>query len=84
MFASIRIGDAVKQRVLTVPSSAILTEGDRSYLLVEESAGRFSRRQVRSGREIEGSTVVEDGLHANDRVVTSGVLLLSNLEGSKP
>jgi cobalt-zinc-cadmium efflux system membrane fusion protein len=84
MFASIRIADAVKQRVLTVPSSAILTEGDRSYLLVEESAGRFSRGQVRSGREIEGSTVVEDRLHANDRGVTSGVLLLSNLEVSKP
>jgi cobalt-zinc-cadmium efflux system membrane fusion protein len=85
MFARIRVGDAVKQRVVTVPSSAILTEGDRSFVLVEESPGRFARRQVKNGAEIDGNTaVVQEGLRTNERVVTTGVLLLSSAEGSKP
>jgi cobalt-zinc-cadmium efflux system membrane fusion protein len=83
MFARIRVGDAVKQKVITVPSNAILTEGERSYVLVEESSGRFRRREVKSGREVETNTVVESGLRPNDRVVTSGVLLLNSAE-SKP
>jgi cobalt-zinc-cadmium efflux system membrane fusion protein len=83
MFARIRVGDAVKQKVVTVPSNAILTEGERSHVLVEESAGHFRRREVKSGREVDGNTVVESGLRPGDRVVTSGVLLLNSAE-AKP
>ena len=77
MFARVRIGDAMNRKVLAVPSTAILTENDRSVVLVEDSLGRFRPRQVKSGREIGGYTVVDEGLRPNDRVVTSGVLLLS-------
>lgn len=83
MFAHIRVGEAVKRKVVTVPSNAILTEGERSFVLIEEAAGRFRRREVKSGREVEGSTVIETGLHPNERVVTVGVLLLSSAEGNK-
>jgi cobalt-zinc-cadmium efflux system membrane fusion protein len=83
MFARVRVGEAVKQKVVTVPSNAILTEGARSFVLVEESAGRFARREVKAGREIAGDTAV-DGVTPSDRVVTSGVLLLNSAEGSKP
>jgi cobalt-zinc-cadmium efflux system membrane fusion protein len=85
MFASIRVGDAVKQKVVTVPASAILTEGERTFVLVEQSPGRFNRRQVKSGPPADSNTaVVQEGLRPNDRVVTTGVLLLSSAEGSKP
>ena len=78
MFASIRIGNTNKRKVAIVPSTAILTQGRDSFVLSEESAGRFQRRQVKSGREIQGFTVIEDGLTSSDRVVTSGPLLLSS------
>jgi RND family efflux transporter MFP subunit len=78
MFATIRIGSAAKRTVSTVPSNAVLTQGAESYVLVEESKGRFRKRQVKSGREIQGFTVVESGLSATDRVVSSGVLLLNS------
>jgi cobalt-zinc-cadmium efflux system membrane fusion protein len=84
MFARVRVGEAVKQKVMTVPSNAILTEGSRSFVLVEASGGKFVRREVKAGREIGGDTAVEEGLAPTDRVVTSGVLLLSSAEGSKP
>jgi multidrug efflux pump subunit AcrA (membrane-fusion protein) len=83
MFASVRIGDTVKRTVATVPSSAILSRGPDSFVLLEESAGRFRRRRVKAGRELEGYTAVEQGLEAGDRVVTSGVLLLDSEMGEK-
>ena len=83
MFASIRIGNTAKRKVATVPSTAVLTQGPDSFVLREESAGRFRRRQVRSGREIQGYTVIEDGLASSDRVVTTGALLLSNGLGGR-
>ena len=36
-----------------MPSNAILTEGEHSFVLIEEAAGRFRRREVKSGREIQ-------------------------------
>jgi cobalt-zinc-cadmium efflux system membrane fusion protein len=82
MFANIRVGRATRRKVLTVPSTALLTQGSDAFVMVEDSTGRFRRRQVIPGREIQGYNVIEKGLVANDRVVSSGVLLLSNgLEG---
>jgi cobalt-zinc-cadmium efflux system membrane fusion protein len=78
MFASIRIGHAAKHKVPTVPSTAVLTQGLNSFVLKEESEGLFRRQPVKSGRELHGYTVIEQGLAENDRVVTSGALLLSN------
>jgi cobalt-zinc-cadmium efflux system membrane fusion protein len=83
MFATIRIGGAAKRNVPVVPSTAVLTQGADSFVLVEESPGHFRRKPVKSGKEIQQYTVVEEGLGANDRVVTSGVLLLSTLLDTK-
>ena len=83
MFANIRIGGATKRNVPVVPSTAVLTQGADSYVLVEQSPGHFKRKAVKSGKEIQQYTVVEEGLTSDDRVVTSGVLLLSNLFDSK-
>jgi multidrug efflux pump subunit AcrA (membrane-fusion protein) len=78
MFARIRVGNATKEKVVLIPSQAILTEGEHSFVLVEEAAGQFRRREVKPGPEIGSNTAIRDGLRANERVVTSGVLLLSS------
>jgi cobalt-zinc-cadmium efflux system membrane fusion protein len=78
MFAAIRIGNAEKRKAAAVPSSAVLTQGQESFVLREESTGKFRRLAVKSGREIHGYTVIEQGLTSQDRVVTTGALLLSN------
>jgi len=83
MFADIRIGGTAQRKVPTVPSTAVLTQGAESFVLVEDTAGRFRRRRVKPGREIKGYTVVEDGLAGGNRVVTTGALLLSNGLGGK-
>ena len=45
--------------------------------MVEQSKGHFRRQTVKSGKEIQQHTVIEEGLTANDHVVTSGILMLN-------
>jgi RND family efflux transporter MFP subunit len=83
MFATIRIGGGLKRKVPTVPTPALITQGSDSYVLTEDSAGRFRKRKVKPARDANGYTIIEQGLTAGDRVVTSGVLLLTNMLGGK-
>src|SRR5262245_36839392 len=83
MFATIRIASAAKRTVSTVPSSAVLTRGAESFVLAEDSMGRFHKRKVKTIRDTQGYTIVEEGLTGGDRVVTSGVLLFSNMLPAK-
>jgi len=83
MFATIRITSAAKRTVSTVPSTAVLTRGTESFVLAEDSMGRFHKRKVKTVRDTQGYTIVEEGLTSRDRVVTSGVLLLSNMLPAK-
>src|SRR5262249_4347628 len=78
MFANIRIGKAVHQKVSAIPSTAVLSQGPQSYVLIEASPGKFRRHNVKTGHESQGLSIVEEGLHNGDRVVASGALLLSN------
>jgi cobalt-zinc-cadmium efflux system membrane fusion protein len=77
MFAKVRIGGTAKRSLPVVPSTAILTIGADSFVVVEESPGHFRRKAVKPGKEIQQYTVVEEGLIRDDRVVTSGVLMLN-------
>jgi cobalt-zinc-cadmium efflux system membrane fusion protein len=81
MFAKIKLGAAEAQSVPVVPASAVIAQNDQSLVYVEEAKGRFRRRQVKTGRDLQGMTVVEDGLKPGERVVTHGVLLLNGIVG---
>jgi len=79
MFAKITIGAAVPRRVPAVPAGAIISQGTDSFVLVEETPRRFRRRQVKTGQDLQGYTVIESGLRVGERVATSGVLLVNGL-----
>jgi len=83
MFANIRIGNTQKKKVAAVPSTAVLTQGADSFVLRQEAPAKFHRQQVKPGLESHGLTIIEDGLAENDRVVTTGALLLSNALGGR-
>jgi len=84
MFAKIRIGSTVKQSKPVVPTGAVISQNNTTFLFVEEGHGRFRRREVKVGSEIKGMTVIEDGVKPDERVVTHGVLLLNGIVGKPP
>jgi cobalt-zinc-cadmium efflux system membrane fusion protein len=62
-----------------IPAAATFRKDNQDYLFVEESPGRFVRRQVVLGVEQDGKVPVFSGLEAGQKVVTEGCLLLEAL-----
>jgi membrane fusion protein, heavy metal efflux system len=66
-----------------VPNTALVTQGLYSYVFVESSPGVLQRRRVALATQDRDYSYVKDGLHAGERIVTSGALLLnSELSGN--
>lgn len=77
MFTNIMLSSAARQNALTVPASAVVTEGDERSVFVEAASGRYIKRPVVVGGENEGAVIIRSGLTEGERVVVGGSLLLS-------
>jgi Cu(I)/Ag(I) efflux system membrane fusion protein len=84
MYAQVELaGLGSKERVVTVPDSAVIYSGRREIILVELSEGRYEARVVKLG--IQGDDFVEviDGIGEGEKVVLSANFLIdaeSNLK----
>jgi RND family efflux transporter MFP subunit len=76
MFARMKITAAAKQSVPVIPASAVVTRDEISFVLVEGAPGRFRKRMVEIGYEVDGSVMIKSGLKIGERIVTKGVVLL--------
>jgi cobalt-zinc-cadmium efflux system membrane fusion protein len=76
MFARVRIVRAVRAAVV-VPQAAVVREGTSAYLFVQKAPGRFERRNITLGRDLDrGQVEVTAGLAPGDTVVVEGAELL--------
>jgi cobalt-zinc-cadmium efflux system membrane fusion protein len=83
MYVDVEVSDPQRRPALQVPSAAVVAEGTRRYVFVEEARGRFARRPVTAGTERGGKTQILAGLVPSQRVVVDGSLLLESLLGSR-
>lgn len=65
-------------RLPRIPNSALFTQGVASYVFVELSPGVLQRRKVELALQDHEYAYVKQGLNAQDRIVTSGALLLNS------
>ncbi|HVN36847.1 MAG TPA: efflux RND transporter periplasmic adaptor subunit [Myxococcota bacterium] len=65
--------------VAEVPSSAVLLEGEKHYVYVQNAPGTFERREVAIGAERDGWMPVASGVDSGHGVVTRGALLLEQI-----
>jgi RND family efflux transporter MFP subunit len=88
MFAQLELATGPKNKVLTVPVSAVIDSGARQMLLVQvgdASEGRFEPREVKLGARSENYLEVLSGLREGELVVTSANFLIdaeSNLKAA--
>jgi len=61
---------------LLVPSSALVTTQDGSALFVAQANNTVEMRKVEAGRKVGSFTVVDKGLKAGEKVITSGQIKL--------
>jgi Cu(I)/Ag(I) efflux system membrane fusion protein len=65
-------------RRLMVPQSAVLNSGNEQTVFVDRGSGYFEPRVVKIGAQAGGRIEVLSGLHAGDRIVTSGNFLIDS------
>ena len=78
MFATVVLRAAATETAITVPASAIIVEGDLRSVFIEESPGKYIKRSVETGSEIDGAVVIRTGLKEGERVVVRGSLLIAS------
>jgi cobalt-zinc-cadmium efflux system membrane fusion protein len=70
---------AVAQAGVDVPSSAVFTAADQTFIFVEVAPGRYQRRAVSIGTEKDGRIPILTGVDAGQLVVNEGALLLQSI-----
>jgi len=76
MFARMKIIAAARKSVPVIPATAVVARGENSFVLIEEAPGRYRKRKVVVGHEVDGSVMIESGLNVGERIVTRGAVLL--------
>ena len=84
MFATIRVPGALRNAVI-LPATAVLHEGDRTFVFIPNASGKFDQRTVTIGRTFDsgGTRNIEilTGLNDGEKVVTVGGALLRPTSG---
>lgn len=78
MFADVEIVTAIRDDVLTVPESALQTDGENQIVFVALADRRFERREVKRGLERAGRVEILSGLQPSETVVTEGSFILKS------
>src|SRR5262249_48733486 len=84
MFANVSLDSGDSKPVVYVASEALIRTGTRTVAIVAREDGHFIPTSVVTGDDIDGKTVVLQGLNQGQRVVASGQFLIdseANLAG---
>ena len=83
MFAQVELAVAARNRVVSVPVSAVIDSGTRRIVLVQAKEGRFEPREVKIGARSDSDVEVLEGIKDGERVVVAANFLIdaeSNLK----
>nr|HEX4314218.1 efflux RND transporter periplasmic adaptor subunit [Kofleriaceae bacterium] len=61
-----------------LPASAVMSDGEHSFVYVEKPEGVLTRRDIDVGSVVGGRVPVKHGLEPGERVVVEGVILVDN------
>jgi membrane fusion protein, heavy metal efflux system len=78
MFGHMHIPTGATVERVVLSDSAVVTEGDRTYVFVALNDTTFEQRPVRLGVATGGALQVIEGLRPGERVVTAGAYLLKS------
>jgi multidrug efflux pump subunit AcrA (membrane-fusion protein) len=77
MFANVQIAYGASEEVLSVPSSAVVKDGNETVVFVREGEG-FVRHEVTLGRQSGKRTEIQSGLEAGQIVASEGGFILKS------
>lgn len=78
LFGRLDIRTAARDTVRSVPSDALVYDGNDRFLFVSDGGNRYVYRRVETGREFDGAIEITRGVSVGERVVSSGVFHLKS------
>jgi RND family efflux transporter MFP subunit len=78
VYATVRFATPPRKDAVEVKASALVSDGERQYVYVQDTAGHFARREVAAGSAREGRVTILSGLRAGETIVQEGAYLLDN------
>ena len=85
MFAQVELSAGSKEKVVAVPTSAVIDSGTRQIVLLDRGEGRFEPREVKLGRRSDTFVEVMEGVREGEPVVVAANFLIdaeSNLKAA--
>ncbi|MDP1611174.1 MAG: efflux RND transporter periplasmic adaptor subunit [Sulfuritalea sp.] len=85
MYASVELAVGARDKVLTVPLSAVIDSGTRQIVLIAKGQGRFEPREVKLGARSDDYVEVREGIRDGEPVVVAANFLIdaeSNLKAA--
>jgi cobalt-zinc-cadmium efflux system membrane fusion protein len=76
MFAKVDVRNTSGRKFMTIPSKAVLTEGDKSVVIVATEGNVFRTRRVDVGPETDGQMRILGGISPGEKVVTDGAIFM--------
>lgn len=70
--------DTAPRAGLSVPELAVVGEGNRRFVYLVDAGGKAKRTEVRTGAKMDGRVEIISGLRGGQRVVTEGVIKLTD------
>lgn len=77
-FAEVRFLSAAAAGSTEIAASALVSDGPKQYVYVQDAPGHFQRRDVVAGAVRDGRVSIVSGLRAGETVVEAGAVLLDN------
>jgi multidrug efflux pump subunit AcrA (membrane-fusion protein) len=78
VYARVRFSVQHPNASVEIPATAIVSDGERQYVYVQDMPGHFVRREVITGSAHEGRMPVIRGLDPGETIVEDGAILLDN------
>ena len=72
-FVTVYVEGAEPVLAIAIPRAAVLQDQQGSYVFILDAENRAERRNIRLGRSLADTAIVEDGLQGGERVVTEGI-----------
>lgn len=83
MFAAVNVQSDPNDKAVVVPLTALFTENESDWLFVAIGDGHYQKRPVKAGLRLKDKVVIAEGLHAGERLVVDGALLLRTEEDAE-
>ncbi|MBX3421493.1 MAG: efflux RND transporter periplasmic adaptor subunit [Pirellulaceae bacterium] len=78
LFVRLRVPVALQHKAILVPETVVQTERSGKFVLIADERGKLQRRPIRLGRRLSGWVVVEQGLGADEQVISDGFHLVAS------